>query len=820
MVGAPLALGTRHPFFGSDGQTLWIGSVGDRTLQRLLGPWIASSRTRYENGAMGATAALAPGTRIGGYRIDTVVRTLSGVSVYRAEQEGLGRRVALLVPSEPAGSDEAEQFLATATALARIEHPRLVPIYEVGVSEEHAFAVSAEAPGMPLDEMLRTGHPLSAERAVALADQIAGALEALEAAGFPATVTSSDVFVAQDHAGESAYVALAPTANRTADGVADGAPSRSVARLITSMVTGEESADVSRAPEALRPALERALALDEGHESPMTVVRDARLALAERSGRRRRLRLVALAAVGVAVAVTGGLLVQRQLTESDESTPAAQSVPPNSARVAATIPLGQGPCSLAIGFGSVWVATADGTVVQVDPRAEQVVGAPIRFGRADPDSNLTLRAGAGALFVLDGSAGTLTRIDPVGRRVTGRLRLGPSLDGATVQDGVVWVTRSTPESVRPARSYLVRVDARRLRTIGKPIGVGPVPLDVEVQGGTAFVTSVGDGTVTRVVARTGATTTVRVATQPVGSALRGNTLWVPDYLGGAVIPLDAIALDVPTKLIRLTRPPMSAAATADAVWVTAGEQPGSTFLYRIDPQRHAVAGRPIPLGTEVGWVSAGAGAIWVGTNAKNALLKIVPTTPAPEASPRPEGPGTANEIVDGPLANGRLTSSRFAAPFDLTVPTQGWLAYGSAPDSVDIGRFAEPDTHVEIVIPKQYFTADGSSVGVRSPRELLDLLEANPSIITGPRVRTSIGGRPATRVSVTVPASDDYPTICPAPCAFLFGAEGLSISVERPNPTQLYLLRHRGKTVVIVQTAPSGGSFETTSALLRGLRFR
>lgn len=769
---------------------------------------------------MGATAALAPGTRIGGYRIDAAVRTLSGVSVYRAEQEGLGRRVALLVSSEPAGSDQAEQFLASATALARIEHPRLVPIYEVGVSEEHAFAVSAEAPGTPLDEMLRAGHPLSAERAVALADQIAGALEALEAAGFPATVTSSDVFVAQDHAGESAYVALTPTANRRADGVADSTPSRSVATLITSMVTGDESGDVSRAPEALRPALERALAPAAGNESPTTVVRDARLALAERSGRRRRLRFAALAAAAVAVVVTGGLLVQRQLTDSDESTPAAQPVASKSARIAATIPLGQGPRSLTTGFGSVWVATGDGTVVQVDPRAEQVVGAPIRFGRADSDSNLTLRAGAGALFVLDGSAGTLTRIDPVGRRVTGRLRLGPSLDGATVQDGVVWVTRSTPESVRPARSYLVRVDARRLRTIGKPIGVGPVPLDVEAQGGIAFVTSVGDGTVTRAVARTGTTTTVRVATQPVGSALRSNTLWIPDYLGRTVVALDANDLDVPTQLIRLTRRPMSAAATADAVWVTADDQRGSTFLYRIDPRRYAVVGRPILLGTEVGWVSAGAGAIWVGTNAKNALLKIVPTTPTPEAAPRPEGPGTANEIVGGPLAKGRSTSGPFAAPFDLAVPTQGWLAYGFAADSIDFGRFTEPDTHVEIVIPKQYFTADGSSVSVRSPRQLIDLLEANPTIVTGPRVRTTLGGRPATRMSVTVPASDDYPTICPAPCAFLFGAEGLSIAVERPNPTQLYLLRHRGKTVVIVQTEQSDRSFETTSALLRGLRFR
>jgi DNA-binding beta-propeller fold protein YncE len=33
-VGAPLALESRHPFsLGSDGEALWIGSIGDRTLQ-------------------------------------------------------------------------------------------------------------------------------------------------------------------------------------------------------------------------------------------------------------------------------------------------------------------------------------------------------------------------------------------------------------------------------------------------------------------------------------------------------------------------------------------------------------------------------------------------------------------------------------------------------------------------------------------------------------------------------------------------------------------------------------------------------------------
>jgi streptogramin lyase len=767
---------------------------------------------------MGATAALESGSQLGGYRIDSVVRTVPGLSVFRAEQEGLGRSVELFVPSDDADPAQIEQFLATARALARIDHPHLLPIYEVGFSDGRAFAVSAEAPGRSLDEIVNEGQALAPSRAVVLAEQIAGALEALEGAGIASPVTSSDVFVRYDDASDFAYVApLGPTARESAALEPDGPAVLSVARLLNSMVTGDERSDPSAAPEALRPTLERALAPDGAFESPTAFIRDARLAVAEHARRHRRRRLLAVGFVAVAVVVACGALLGWQLAGSEDTTPTAQSVAP-AARIAATIPLGQGPRSLAIGFDSVWVATGDGTVVQVDPETEQVVGAPIRFGRADPQANLTLRAGAGALFVLDGSAGTLTRIDPVDRRVTGRLRLGPLLDGATVQNGIVWVTRSTPENVRPARSYLVRIDARRLRPVGEPIRVGPIPLDVEVQDGTALVTSVGNGTVTRVSSETGSTKTVRVGSQPVGSALRGDTLWVPDYLGGAVVPLDVQDLGVPTQLVRLRHPPISAAATSDAVWVTAGQQPGATVLYRIDPQTHAVAGRPISLGTDIGWVSTGAGAIWVGSSAKNALLKIVPTTPAPQASPSPEESGS-ERIVVGPLAKGLLASSGFAAPFDLTVPARGWAAYSAAADAVEVGRFTDLNTHVMILIPKQFFAADGSSLGVRSPRQLLHLLEAHPGIVTGRAVRAMVGGKPATRLSVTVPASDDYPTICPAPCAILFGAEGLSVSVERPSPTRLYVLRHRGKTVVVVETT-SSGSFETTSALLRGLRFR
>jgi hypothetical protein len=764
---------------------------------------------------------LEPGTRIGDYRIDSLVRSSPSGSIFRAEEEGLGRTVALVVASEPAGSESAERFLATARALAHVDHPNVLPVYEVGTAEGRSFAVTREAAGESLTALLRRGVALAPERAVGIAEQVAAAMDALAAGGLDASVTTDDIVVTDERGAARVLIAPLESLGERAPGGSRSVASHSVARLLASMLTGREDADVDAAPAVLRPVLERAFAVESPYQTPGALLQAAREAIRDRTaprrvGRRNEILLGGVGAALVAAAIVAALL----LTGSDDSTPTTPAAPRAAGHIAATIALGHGPRSIAVGFGSVWVATADGTLVEVDPKAERVVGSPIRFGRADPRTNLTVRAGAGALFVLDGSAGTVTRIDPARRRITARVRLGPSLDGATVSDGMVWITRSTPENVRPPRRELVRLDARRLSPIGKAVRVGSIPLDVEARAGTAWVTSVGEGTVTRFVAATGNTRSVRVATQPVGSALRGATLWVPDAAGGVVVALDAGDLELPKHLIRLTRAPYSAAATDDAVWVTAGDQHGAVFLYRIDPERHAVAGLPIPLGQATGWVSAGEGALWVGADARNALLKIVPATPAPETAPRDAPGGSPATISNGPLAPGKWTTGRFAAAFDVSISESGWLAYGTAADFVDIGRFADPDAHVEIAIPTQLFTAEGSSKRVQSVNQVLELLEANGRITTTSRVRTTLGGRPATRISARALPSDDYPTFCPESCAPLFGAEGLTLALQESVPTTVFVLRHRGKVVVILQFARGARALAQTSALLRSLRFR
>jgi serine/threonine protein kinase len=107
------------------------------------------------------TGALAVHTairleRLGDYRIlREVGRGGMGV-VYEAEQESLGRRVALKVLPDTALSDATQvlRFQREARAAARLHHTNIVPVFGVGHDDGHYYYVMQFIPGMGLDAVL------------------------------------------------------------------------------------------------------------------------------------------------------------------------------------------------------------------------------------------------------------------------------------------------------------------------------------------------------------------------------------------------------------------------------------------------------------------------------------------------------------------------------------------------------------------------------------------------------------------------------------------------------------------------------------------
>ena len=94
--------------------------------------------------------------RLGDYRILCEIgRGAMGV-VYEAEQESLGRRVALkILPANLAASERAwARFHSEARAAARLHHTNIVPVFEVGQEGETAFYAMQLIQGHSLDQVL------------------------------------------------------------------------------------------------------------------------------------------------------------------------------------------------------------------------------------------------------------------------------------------------------------------------------------------------------------------------------------------------------------------------------------------------------------------------------------------------------------------------------------------------------------------------------------------------------------------------------------------------------------------------------------------
>ena len=140
------------------------------------------------------------GSELAGYRLETLVGRGGMGVVYRAYDLALERPVALKILAPELAEDERfrERFLRESRLAASIDHPNIVPVYDAGEVAGELYIAMRYVDGAELKQLLAEG-PLPKEQAVAIAGQIAAALDAAHARGLVhRDVKPSNVLVTAD----------------------------------------------------------------------------------------------------------------------------------------------------------------------------------------------------------------------------------------------------------------------------------------------------------------------------------------------------------------------------------------------------------------------------------------------------------------------------------------------------------------------------------------------------------------------------------------------------------------------------------------------
>src|SRR5262249_8903535 len=117
----------------------------------------------------GDSPAFVPGYEI----FEEIGRGGMGV-VYKARQTGRNRPVALkmILAGSHAGPTERERFRREAQAVAALQHPHIVQIFDIGEANGHAYLALEFVDGGSLAEHLR-GQPWPAREAAELVELLA-----------------------------------------------------------------------------------------------------------------------------------------------------------------------------------------------------------------------------------------------------------------------------------------------------------------------------------------------------------------------------------------------------------------------------------------------------------------------------------------------------------------------------------------------------------------------------------------------------------------------------------------------------------------------
>ena len=211
---------------------------------------------------------------------------------------------------------------------------------------------------------------------------------------------------------------------------------------------------------------------------------------------------------------------------------------------------------LAVGEGAVWVILGDG-LYRVDPGLTRPARRVFAPGRGDLLGGVA--AGAGAVWVINATRGTLSRLEPRSGSVTHVVPVGDSPNGVAVNDDAVWVTSAR-------RSQVLKVSATGERVL-ETIRLGAAGSAIAVGAGSAWVAVASRDAVARIDIRSSRVEWIPVGARPTGLSITDDATWVANSGSKTVSRIDprtgkvAATIPVPER-------PYRVAADANGVWVT------------------------------------------------------------------------------------------------------------------------------------------------------------------------------------------------------------------------------------------------------------
>ncbi|MCB0878263.1 MAG: serine/threonine protein kinase, partial [Thermoleophilia bacterium] len=121
---------------------------------------------------------LVGSTYDGRYRIERRIGSGGMANVYLAQDETLGRRVAIKVLHQRYAEDSqfVERFLREASAAARLNHPNIVQVYDRGQADSTYYIAMEYVDGMTLKDLVRRRGALTEQEVLAYGRQALHAL--------------------------------------------------------------------------------------------------------------------------------------------------------------------------------------------------------------------------------------------------------------------------------------------------------------------------------------------------------------------------------------------------------------------------------------------------------------------------------------------------------------------------------------------------------------------------------------------------------------------------------------------------------------------